>query len=39
MPLREVMHLIDADHFTYDYYEARDGKEALAVRLEYSRTP
>ncbi len=35
--LREVMSIKDDDHFTYDYYEAQDGKEAQAVRLEYSR--
>ena len=37
--LREVMTVRDADHFTYDYYETRDGKETQAVRLEYVRRP
>jgi len=37
MPLREVMHVADADHVTYDYYETHGDKEALAVRLEYTR--
>jgi hypothetical protein len=37
IPLREVMSVIDGDHFTYDYYETRGGREAQAVRLEYSR--
>lgn len=37
LPLREVMQVRDADHFTYDYYERHAGKEALAVRLEYTR--
>ncbi len=36
-PLREVMTVVDGDHFTYDYYETRGGREAQAVRLEYSR--
>ncbi|MBO9664033.1 DUF1579 family protein [Dokdonella sp.] len=36
-PLREVLHIQDADHFTYEYYERHDGKEGLAVRLEYAR--
>lgn len=37
IPLREVMTRVDDDHFTYDYYETRGGREAQAVRLEYAR--
>jgi hypothetical protein len=37
IPLREVMTRQDDDHFTYDYYETREGREAQAVRLEYVR--
>lgn len=37
IPLREVMRVQDADHFTYEYYEHHDGREMLAVRLEYTR--
>ena len=37
IPLREVMRVTDDDHLVYDYYETHAGKEALAVRLEYSR--
>jgi hypothetical protein len=37
LPLREVMRVPDADHFTYEYYEHHDGREMLAVRLEYTR--
>lgn len=37
LPLREVMRVPDADHFTYEYYERHDGREMLAVRLEYTR--
>ena len=36
-PLREVLHVQDPDHFTYEYYERHDGAEMLAVRLEYER--
>lgn len=35
--VREVLRVADADHFTYEYFEPRDGKEMLTVRLEYSR--
>ena len=35
--LREVMTVRDADHFTYDYYETQNGKEAQAVKLDYTR--
>jgi hypothetical protein len=37
IPLREVLHVTDRDHFRYDYYEAHDGRESLAVRLDYAR--
>lgn len=37
LPLREVMRVQDADHFTYEYYERHGGREMLAVRLEYTR--
>lgn len=36
-PLREVMRVRDADHFSFDYYERRGARERLAVRLEYAR--
>lgn len=36
-PLREVLRMKDADHFTCEYYERHAGREALAVRLEYAR--
>jgi hypothetical protein len=38
-PLREVMSVQDDDHFTYDYFETREGREVQAVRLEYVRAP
>jgi hypothetical protein len=37
IPVREVLTIIDRDHFSYEYFEARDGAEMLTVRLEYSR--
>jgi len=37
VPVREVMRIGDSDHFVYEYYESRAGKEALAVRLQYTR--
>jgi hypothetical protein len=37
IPVREVMTMIDRNHFTYEYYETRRGSESLAVKLEYSR--
>lgn len=35
--LRAVMHVLDRDHFSYEYYEARGGREALVIRLDYVR--
>lgn len=37
VPVREVMRIADNAHFVYEYYETRDGKEALAVSLQYTR--
>ncbi|MGY4395118.1 hypothetical protein ACVWZA_000279 [Sphingomonas sp. UYAg733] len=37
IPVREVMTIIDGNHFKYEYFEVHDGNEALTVRLEYSR--
>jgi hypothetical protein len=37
VPVREVMRIADHDHFTYEFYETRGGKEALAIRLQYTR--
>ncbi|MEW9570823.1 DUF1579 family protein [Rhodanobacter sp. Si-c] len=37
VPVREVMEITDADHFSYAYYERHDGREALTVKLEYTR--
>jgi len=37
IPMRAVLQVKDADHFAYDFHETRNGKEALAVRLEYTR--
>jgi hypothetical protein len=35
--VRERMVVKDRDHFTFEYYEAHDASEALAIRLEYVR--
>jgi hypothetical protein len=37
LPLRAVLRTADRNHLTYDFYETRNGTEALAVRLEYTR--
>jgi hypothetical protein len=37
VPVRELMRITDNDHFVYEYYETRGGKEALAIRLQYTR--
>lgn len=37
VPVRELMRIADNDHFVYEYYETRGGKEALAIRLQYTR--
>lgn len=37
IPLREVLHVIDDNHFTYEYYEDHGNGEMLTVRLEYAR--
>ncbi len=36
VPVRELMRIADNDHFVYEYYETRGGKEALAIRLQYT---
>lgn len=37
VPVREVLTIIDQDHFRYEFFETRGGTEALAVRLDYVR--
>ena len=37
VPMREVMRVDDPDHFACRYYETRHGREALVVRLDYTR--
>ena len=39
IPVREVLHVVAKDRFTYEYYETRRNQEKLAVRLEYKRLP
>jgi len=31
------MRITDSDHFVHEYYETRGGKEALVIRLQYTR--
>ncbi|ESQ87101.1 hypothetical protein ABAC460_21260 [Asticcacaulis sp. AC460] len=38
MPVRETLTITDPAHMRYEFYETRGGVEALAVRLDYSRT-
>lgn len=37
VPVREVMQIDDADHFSYAYYERHGGRETLTVKLDYVR--
>jgi hypothetical protein len=37
VPVREVLTIIDPDHFRYEFFETRRRAEALAVRLDYAR--
>jgi len=37
VPVREVLTVRDDDHFSYEFFETRGGKEALGVRLDYVR--
>ena len=37
VPVREVLTVIDPDHFRYEFFETRGGIEALAVKLDYAR--
>jgi hypothetical protein len=38
IPMREELRIDDATHFVVSYYETREGREALVVELEYSRS-
>jgi len=37
VPVREVLTIVDPDHFRYEFFETHGGTEALAVRLDYAR--
>lgn len=37
VPLREVMTITDKDHFSFAYFETRDGLERRTVLLSYTR--
>lgn len=37
VPVREVLTVTDRDHLRYEFFETREGVEALVVRLDYTR--
>lgn len=37
IPVRQVDRWIDADHYTFEWYETREGKEAKTMEIRYSR--
>jgi hypothetical protein len=37
IPVKEVMTIIDPEHFKYEYFETHEGQETLTVKIEYSR--
>lgn len=37
-PVRQTLHIVDADHHVWEMYESRDGKEARTMQIEYVRT-
>ena len=34
-PVRSVIHVVDATHYTFDWYETHGGKEARMMQIEY----
>jgi hypothetical protein len=37
IPVRQVDRWIDDDHYNFEWYETRDGKEAKTMEIRYSR--
>jgi hypothetical protein len=37
MKIREVVKLVDADKYTFEWYETREGKEAKTMEISYTR--
>jgi Protein of unknown function (DUF1579) len=35
--VREVMHVVDPTHYTFDWYETRGGKEAKTMQIDYAK--
>lgn len=38
-PVRIVEKIVDDNHFTFEWYETHDGKEAKTMTIEYTRDP
>jgi hypothetical protein len=38
VPTRQELSIVDANHFNVRYFETKQGREALVVELEYSRS-
>lgn len=36
-PVREVVHIVDATHYTFGWYETHAGKEAKTMEIAYSK--
>ena len=37
LAVREVMHIVDPTHYTFDWYETRGGKEAKTMQIDYAK--
>jgi Protein of unknown function (DUF1579) len=37
IPVRQVFHVVDPSHYTFEWYETRGGKEAKTLQIEYSK--
>ena len=37
IPVRQVFHIVDPSHYTFDWYETRGGKEAKTMQIEYAK--
>ncbi|MEO8670456.1 MAG: DUF1579 domain-containing protein [Tahibacter sp.] len=37
IPIREVVKIVDKDHYTFEWFETREGKEARTMQISYVR--
>lgn len=37
MAVRQVMHIVDANHYTFEWYETHSGKEIKVLQIDYSK--